>query len=113
MKKIALALICCLLLTGCGGKPTEISNEMYDTAVYVIKVVDLYMDGEAELEETYNKVDSLPVPEYTLENPDEVSVGCAISAVRTTLFVMRMPTGSKTISDLKEARNKLAKAINY
>lgn len=113
MKKKFLIIICFLLIVGCGGKPAGISDEMYDTAVYVVNVVDSYLEGESELEETYDKISNLNIPEYDDIADDDASVYISISSIKTTLFSMEPSIGTQTISDLKEKRNDLAEKINY
>lgn len=68
MKKVLVLLFgCMMLLSGCGGKPDDVSQEMYDTAVYAIDVTDMYLDGDETIEETKEKIDGLNA-EY---NPDD------------------------------------------
>lgn len=103
-----LIVISTFFLIGCGGKPSGISDEMYDTAVYVVDAVDLYLDGEATSEETYEKIDSLNIPES-----NDLSVETEILSVKIALFGSRESVGTSSISDVKEARDDLANEINY
>lgn len=111
IEKILLFAVACCLLIGCGGKPSGISDEMYDTAVYVVDAVDLYLDGESTSEETYEKIDSLNIPES--KESDDLSVETEILSVKIALFGSKESVGTSGISDVKEARNELAETVNY
>ena len=110
-KKILLISICALLLVGCGGgKPSDVSQEMYDVAVYTVKATDLYLDGEVSAEDTYDKIDSLSIPEADLISEDFV-IDSSILSLKTSL--LGVDIGSHNLSDVKAARNELADLINY
>lgn len=112
--KIFVLVMMLIFASGCNSdKPDGITDEMYDTAVYVINVVDLYIDGESELEETYDKISNMNIPEYEDISDDDASVYISIVNIKTTLFSMSESIGTQTISDLKEERNELAEKINY
>lgn len=112
MKKILLLIIGCIVfLSGCGGKPDDVSQEMYDTAIYVIGATDMYLDGESTCDEVYEKIDSLNIPEET-ETGDS-SVNLSILSIKIALFGSKESIGTQTISDVREARDKLADKINY
>lgn len=117
MKRVKRSFILFMFLflaIGCGSnKPSGLSDEMYDTAVYVVKVVDSYLDGEANLEETYNIISDLSIPEYSDIDSDDADVYTSILNVKITLFSMDPSIGTQTITDLKESRNELAEKINY
>lgn len=110
-KLFILILISSFLLIGCGEKPSGVSDEMYDTAVYVIDAIDLYLDGESTSEETYEKIDSLNIPES--KESDDLSVEMEILNIKTALFGSKESVGTSGISDVKEARNELAETVNY
>lgn len=110
-KLFVLILISLFFLVGCGGKPSGISDEMYDTAVYVVDAVDLYLDGESTSEETYEKIDSLNIPES--KETDDLSVETEILSVKIALFGSKESVGTSGIADVKEARDDLANEINY
>ena len=116
MKKIFFLMIAlCFVLSACGNvkKPDNISQEMYDSAVYVIDVVDLYINGNETLEQTYDKLDNMNMPEADIdgEYSEDFGIHINISSIKTDLFGLRV--GTTSLSDLKEDRNELAKAINY
>lgn len=74
MKRFLLILMCCFLLVGCGGKPSGMSDEMYDSAIYVINVVDSYLDGQNTAEEAYTLISDLYIPDC--DDVGSVDWGC-------------------------------------
>lgn len=117
MKKFfTMLIVAVFMLTSCGGgKPDDVSQEMYDYAVYAIKVTDLYLNGDCSIEETYKKLRDISLPEiefdYGRENKKDSSVNISISSLRTTALLVKL--GSNNLSDLKKDRDELAKKINY
>lgn len=117
IKGIIALILVCTLIAGCGesGKPDGVSDEMYEAAVYAIKVVDLYLDGESTIDDTYNKLNSMKLTNYEtlLGNDDYVnySVYVLTDSLRTDAFCIE--AGTMDISVLKEDRNKLAEKVNY
>lgn len=116
MKKVLVLLFgCMMLLSGCGGKPSDVSQEIYDTAVYAIDVTDMYLDGEATIEETKEKIDGLNI-EY---NPDDneyekdSDIESSLVSLEIYVHIVESGYGDATISDIKDARNSLAEEINY
>ena len=109
-KKILLILACTLLFVGCGGKPSGISDEMYSVAKYAIKATDLFLDGESTSEETYDKLDSLNIPDYEIDS-DDALVAVRIRSLETQMISMQIESGSFT--EVEEARDELADLINY
>ncbi|MCM1237247.1 MAG: hypothetical protein NC489_44835 [Ruminococcus flavefaciens] len=118
LKKVIVISLCCILLVGCGGnkKPDDVSQETYDLAVYTIKVVDLYLNGEATLDDTYSKTKEMKVKfDYDSEYKQEDVVLTAIYCVQSDISIMslREKANSSDLSTLKQDRDKLAKKINY
>lgn len=119
MKKsfIFIFTMCVLLLTACNGVlPAGVSQEMYDTAVYVIKTTDSYLDGEISAEEAYERIDNIAIPETndSDEHRYDSIVDSCILCVKIDLLGLSMSSNKRiTIADLKSSRNDLAKEINY
>lgn len=114
LKGIIALILVCTLIAGCGesGKPDGVSDEMYEAAIYAIKVVDLYLDGESTIKETYDKLDSMKVPDYEMDGIyKDMSIYTSIKGLETS--VMCIELGTAEISDLKDDRNELAEKINY
>lgn len=111
-KKILLILACALLFVGCGGKPSGISDEMYSVAKYAIKAADLYLNGEATREETYDKIDSLNVPDADIDSEDNM-VSVYILDLQVNILGASENLGTSGLADVEETRNKLADLINY
>lgn len=113
-RQLVLILLTIIFFTACGGggKPDDVSEDMYETAVYAIKVVDLYLDGEATLEDTYEKLNNMKVPDYEMEYPyTDFSINSSIIGLKTCALSLK--TGDGQISDLKSKRDEIAEAINY
>lgn len=61
MRKIFLsgALIVCLLLGACGnGKPSNISQEVYDIGLDAVETIEMYQDGKMAQDEAVNRLKS-------------------------------------------------------
>lgn len=113
-RRFFLILLAITFLTACGGgKPDDVSDEMYQTAVYVIKVCDLYLNGEATKEETKEKLDDIELPDIEVESSssNEFSIYCGIMNLHA--HCTRMKYGNFELSKFKEDRDKIAEAINY
>lgn len=88
---------------------------MYDTAVYAIDVTDMYLDGDATIEETKEKIDGLNA-KY---NPDDdeykkdSNIEATLIALKGHIDSVELGYGTASISDVKETRNELAGKINY
>lgn len=110
MKKVLIGimvLILCVFTLGCGGnkKPDGISDDMYEKAVYAIKVVDLYLNGEATQDETYEKIKAIKIGEFEDYQESDRSIFTEIAILKLKNY--------GNISEIKEVRDKLAKEINY
>lgn len=57
MKKIVSMLIvvslCCGVIVGCGGKPSDVSQEVYDLGVMTYEALEDYVDGKMSQETCY------------------------------------------------------------
>ncbi len=116
MKKLVIFfLMICLCLVGCGegGKPDNVSQEMYDLAVYAIKVTDLYLDGHYSIGDTLKKLNSISLPELDTDTEyrGDILVHVKIRALLLTAHCVNAET--QKISDFKDKRDKLAEEINY
>lgn len=111
MRKISIILICVLFLSGCSGtKPDNVSQEIYDAAVYTIKAVDLYLDGHETADETYDKIDALNI-DVNYEYSGDSMVYLNISSLQISLLGVQV--GTQSLTDVEEGRNELAENINY
>lgn len=116
MKKIiAILMMGIMLLYGCGGngKPNGLSDEMYESAVYAIKAVDLYLNAESTIDDTKEKLNNI-LPEYENINEEyqkDSHVWNLINGLSIDTFGVHV--GTQDISDLKKSRDELAKEINY
>jgi len=118
-KKIIPALLTLSMLTACGGRPKNISEEMYNYAESVIRAADAYMDNQLSYEEAYQKIDSLSDSAEELSDEHENDPNNTgdrltyldIGLVRSGLYLEH--SGTETYADLLESRNMLAKQIGY
>lgn len=84
---------------------------MYDTGIYALNVIDRYLDGEADREETYDLLDELIIPEK--EGIHDFGISSTILSIRVELIGAHELLGTSTISDIKEERDELADLLNY
>ena len=75
---ILAAVMCCGLLVGCGGKPKEVSQEVYDLGVETCDVLDDYIQGKMSQDTAADKLDELgdraDELEESIENSRETTV---------------------------------------
>lgn len=79
MKKIlSMMLVVCLsagALVGCGGKPADIDQEVYDLGVEVCDVLEDYVQGKMEWETCNEKMEELESQAQELEEKYEEEYG--------------------------------------
>lgn len=97
-----------LLLCGCGGKPSTISDEAYTTAEYAIKVSDMYLDGISTKEEASEKIYALNTDGFYPDDnhKDNYKIVASIIGL-TTAFL------TEDMGEIKSNRDELADVINY
>jgi hypothetical protein len=112
IKFLLCVLIFCVFSISCGSnkKPSGISDEVYQNAVYVVKATDLYLNGESTIEDAYKKIDSVKDTDAEVASEDW---GIEVSIQSIKARCLGVKVGSNTLSDLKESRDELAKEINY
>lgn len=114
MKRLLIITIAIsLILAGCGRKPSNVSDGMYESAVYAIKAVDLYLNAESSIEDTKEKLSDI-LPEYesiSEEYEGDSFVWTLIFALETDSLAIKV--GTCDISEFKKDRDELAKKINY
>lgn len=102
----------CSFLSGCGGgKPDNISQEMYDAAIYVIEAADMYLNGESTYEETDKKLCEFNVSEL-IESRD-LLVNASISNIRISLLNSQYGAEGTGMDGLMGVRDRLAGYVNY
>lgn len=103
------------ILTACGGRPDNVSEDMYNYAESAIKAVDAYMDNEMSFDDTYQKIDGLT------SSASKYKHGSSYDKDKVTYYalsdlsfsVSAEHRGSETYAELLESRNNLAEKINY
>lgn len=111
---VAMAISITIFLTACGGgKPDDVSEETYQKALYVVKVCDLYLEGDATQEETIEKIKGIDSPEIDIgtSSANEVAIWSGIMNLHA--HCTKMKYGNFELSKFKEDRDKIAEAINY
>lgn len=142
MKKLLVAMLCIILLMGCGNgeeKPEDISEKAYSDAIKTIDIMDKYLDGDSDLEELMDElyeididVDSVTDVEYfstldqnengeyidnSAEYPRDVSIYFDILDIQNQMstLMLDIPEENKNqaVEIATEIRDELADAINY
>lgn len=73
-KKIIAALLCgVFLLSGCSGKPSGMSDEVYEIGCQALKIIEKYNAAEISADDAYDRIDKLHdnLGEIEEENPDD------------------------------------------
>lgn len=99
----------------CGGrgKPDNVSQEMYDLAVYAIKVTDLYLDGHYSIGDTLKKLNSISLLELDTDTEYRGDIFVDVKIRSLLLTAHCVNAGTHKMSDLKDKRDMLAEEINY
>lgn len=114
IRKFFVLLMCSILIgiTGCGRKPSGISQEIYDDAIYVINVTDSFLDGSSTAGETDQKLEKIDI-DIDWES-DDMPIQASITSIQSLFSSISLEYGSDpTVTEIKEARDKLADEINY
>ncbi len=125
MKKficILLSLVLTLGLSACGGKPSTMSEEMYNAGKNALKIVDDYIDNEIDYDTAFRKLNN------TEELIDDIYEKCekkdnGLPMLANESKVMYLTSlmqvalykenyGSGTYTELLESRNDLAEVLN-
>lgn len=95
-KFLALLLatvMCCGTLVGCGGKPKELSQEVYDMGVETCNLLENYIQGKMSQSTCKEKIDE--VNERASEYEESNETNTSESLVLTYIF-----TSGMSVSDL-------------
>lgn len=84
MKKIISMLfivgMCSGLLVGCGGKPKDVSQEVYDLGVETCDVLDDYIQGKMSQDTAADKIDVLG------DKAKEIDESCETNAAESLIL---------------------------
>lgn len=115
---VLAALMLCGVLTGCSGKPSGMTDNVYDYGCKALDVVDQYLDTELTAEEAQSKLEQIgamidPQSDDTVMKNTEEMIK---SETEFLVFLMigaqnKMENLESTISDIREWRDKLAKDL--
>lgn len=73
-KRIIISLLCgMLLMSGCSGKPKDMSDEVYEIGTQALEIIEKYNDIEITTDEAQLRIDKLydQIEEIEEENPDD------------------------------------------
>ena len=127
MKKIVTLLLIILLLTlcSCGGKPTKMSEGMYQIGLNALDVADQYINGKLTGNRAYDRLEDLyeQAKEEEKYNREKLGVATLVGTeyahdtfVTSDILILqlvigRVDYGSATLSDVIEARDELADTL--
>lgn len=124
MKKficLVLSLILIFGLSACGGKPSTVSDEMYDAGLSVLKAVDDYMDNKIDYDTASSKIDGLrDTMDRIYENGERTEYDSPVYSDDLMVQILTNPisihllgehTGHSTYNELLDARNELAQLL--
>lgn len=103
---IGLTMLILMPFQSNDNEENAVSQIVYDNGEYVIKVLDLYLDGVCSSEETRDKLEY-----FSYNNKGEDSIDDSLldaHILNARLFLLR-----NEISKVKEERNKIADMIGY
>lgn len=116
MKKIiALLLVALTLLSlcSCGGKPEKTSDAMYQIGINALTLTDRYINGEITADKAYERIqefreqaDAQYEKNKTEEYKNDYNISFRISMLSSEILFSK--SGTHAISDVMEARDKLA-----
>ena len=119
MKKVVsvllVACLSCSLIVGCGGKPSDVSQEVYDLGVETCDVLDDYIQGKMKQDTCTDKLDEIADRAEELDqNEDNTSKdNLILTTIRLAsfsvnpLFISEGETykAEDTMQELKEQLN--------
>lgn len=93
MKKIILLITLSLLLTACGkkGKPDKMPQVAYDTGIEALKVINNYLNGEVDINETVDIYDRATEDFLTdMESYEKLSLDEKLSSMDVSSVLVSM-----------------------
>lgn len=109
MKKLSEGLLItmlCIALVACGGKPSGMSDDDYETGCEMLDVVDSYLDDDLPKENAARKIKEL---ENEISNMDDHNT--YMMYLESGNLVMELLNSSTTKTEIKETRDELAKYL--
>lgn len=92
MKKKAIIMLLCgtFLLSGCSGKPSGMSDEVYEIGSQALEIIEKYNDAEISEDDAQTRLSMLSdsIDDIKEENPDDlhaVTIGVDISGANLSL----------------------------
>lgn len=113
---IIAATVLCFTLVGCGGgKPNDVSQEMYDVGIAALQVADDYMAYKISGEEAKSKIEAISDDADTIydrnkETKYETDYVLAAS-INALSAAISLANWNGVPSDVKEQRDRVAKYL--
>lgn len=112
---LVFAILVLFVLTAC-GKPNDVSPEMYDIGIAVLQIADDYIDYKIDGDQANIKLSALVEDAQTIYERNkgtnygvgDLSIKCYIDRLSSEFHIAEY---KGVPSDIKDARNTLAKSI--
>lgn len=116
---LIILLLNSLLLSGCGGKPNNISDEHYQYGKKAIEIIDSYLDYENNADEAYQQIESLVSRKDTLPQTEfedkthnaDFGVEVGVFDADVYLLFLSINPSNEYLQKLIKARNRIAEEI--
>ena len=102
MKRVVLLIMLTLILTGCGkkGKPADMPQDVYDVGIDALKVVNNYLNDEADIEETFDLFDRI-TEDFLMdtENYEKLNTDAKLSSLGVSSTLVKMSLKLQSIKN--------------
>lgn len=109
MKKLFRLLLLCFIIigiTGCGGKPHDMSDETYEIGLEVLKTTDNYLDGKIDEKEALSSIIIITDNFISSDEHNDIMVSTSIKLIK-----MSLDSNYGSYTEVEEARNRLAETL--
>ena len=107
MKKVVvgfLALVMVFALAGCGGIPSDMSEDVYHNGLNALEVADRYLDGDLDKDDAYRQMSRIKnATPYTTDSENRKD-----GVVSAKLSLMTALILTDDYAGLRESRDELA-----
>lgn len=109
MKKwFRLLLLCFIIIgiTGCSGKPHDMSDETYEIGLEVLKTTDNYLDGKIDEKEALSSINIITDNFISSDEHNDIMVSTSIKLIK-----MSLDSNYGSYTEVEKARNDLAENL--